>query len=224
MAAADRAEGVMITQPYHPAFVVFEGLDGTGKSTCARMVAERLCAEFLTTPSPEVRCYRDDLIRSYAGSQEAAQLFYLSTVFAASDQIRGLLRQGTTVVLDRYFLSTQAYAAFRGSRLRVDDVAALLLPATLTVFLDAPLDVRRQRLSARGQSAADRETLLNEADVRLRVEHHARAQLPVVGRFLAIDTGRASPDEVVDQVVTELASVNSMHHNGGDDGSRTPSL
>ena len=75
-----------------PIFVVFEGLDGTGKSTCARLVAERLGAELLTTPSPEVRRYRDDLIECYAGSQEAAQLFYLSTVFAASDQIRGLLR------------------------------------------------------------------------------------------------------------------------------------
>jgi dTMP kinase len=190
-----------------PIFVVFEGLDGTGKSTCARLVAERLGAELLTTPSPEVRRYRDDLIECYAGSQEAAQLFYLSTVFAASDQIRGLLRQGTAVVLDRYFLSTQAYAAFRGSKLRVDDIAAHLLPATLTVFLDASLDVRRKRLAARGQSAADRETLVEEADVRLRAEHRARAQLPVVGRFLAIDTEVTSPEEVVEQVVSELASL-----------------
>lgn len=203
---AARAEGVMILQSL-PIFVVFEGLDGTGKSTCARLVAERLGAELLTTPSPEVRRYRDDLIECYAGSQEAAQLFYLSTVFAASDQIRGLLRQGTAVVLDRYFLSTQAYAAFRGSKLRVDDIAAHLLPATLTVFLDASLDVRRKRLAARGQSAADRETLVEEADVRLRAEHRARAQLPVVGRFLAIDTEVTSPEEVVEQVVSELASL-----------------
>ena len=110
-------------------------------------------------------------------------------------------------MLDRYFLSTQAYAAFRGSKLRVDDIAAHLLPATLTVFLDASLDVRRKRLAARGQSAADRETLVEEADVRLRAEHRARAQLPVVGRFLAIDTEVTSPEEVVEQVVSELASL-----------------
>lgn len=36
-------------------FVVFEGLDGSGKSTCAAEVARRIDAELMTVPSPEVR-------------------------------------------------------------------------------------------------------------------------------------------------------------------------
>lgn len=215
----------MIAQLHQPVFVVFEGLDGTGKSTCARLVANRLGAELLTTPPPEVRVYRDDLIQHFNGCQEAAQLFYLSTVFAASEQIRALLQQGRSVVLDRYFLSTQAYATFRGSKLRVDDVGKLLLPADLTVFLDAPLEIRRARLAARGVSAADRETLVAGADVRLRAEHHARSQLPVCGRFLGIDSGTVGPEPVADRVIAELASMtlNSMRVKGEDDGSRTTS-
>ena len=123
--------------------VVFEGLDGSGKTTCARLLADRLDAALLTTPCPEVRSFRDDLIRSYDGCQEAGQLFYLSTVFDASVRVRGLLRSGRSVVIDRYFLSTQAYAAFRGSQLNLDDTSDLLEPADLTVFLDTPLEVRR---------------------------------------------------------------------------------
>ncbi len=105
-----------------PVFVVFEGLDGAGKTTVARRVAATMNAAYLTTPSAAVRVFRDDLIRDFGGSQEAAHLFYLATVFAASREVDALIVQGRSVVLDRYLLSTQAYAEFRGSALRLEEV------------------------------------------------------------------------------------------------------
>lgn len=44
--------------------VVFEGLDGAGKSSAARETARELGAEALTTPSLAVRKFRDLLLRS----------------------------------------------------------------------------------------------------------------------------------------------------------------
>lgn len=187
-----------------PVFVVFEGLDGTGKSTCARRAADALGADFLTTPSHALRRHRDEIIASFDGSQEACQLFYLSTVFAASQEIRALLAAGRSVVLDRYFLSTQAYAAFRGSTLSLDALAADLLAPDVTVLLHAPLDIRRARLATRGESNADRETLRPLADARLHQEHDLRAALPVIGRLLRIDTSVSSPDEVASQLLATL--------------------
>jgi len=197
-----------------PFFIVFEGLDGAGKSTAARITAERLAARYLTTPSVGVREYRDEIITSYAGCQEACQLFYLSTVFAASEQACNLLGQGLPVVLDRYFLSTQAYAAFRGSALQLDGLGGLLLPADLTMFLEAPLEVRRTRLRERGESAADRETLSPAADAYLREAHHRRSKLEVIGRFLSIDTSRLTPEEVADQVLVELDGLSPRRRAG----------
>ncbi|TNF32516.1 MAG: hypothetical protein EP329_09955 [Deltaproteobacteria bacterium] len=186
-----------------PVFVVFEGLDGSGKSTCAQLVADQLDAVFLTTPSPAVRAYRDDLIASFAGNQEAAQLFYLSTVFDASTQVASLVSAGRSVVVDRYFLSTQAYAAFRGTVLELDAVGRHLHPADLTVFLDVPLPVRRARLAQRGISSADRETLDERADTRLLAEYQSRAPLSVAGRFLPVD-GQLPPDAIVTEVLAAL--------------------
>jgi dTMP kinase len=183
-----------------PVFVVFEGLDGSGKSTCARLVADQLDAVFMTTPSPSVRAYRDDLIASFAGNQEAAQLFYLATVFDASGRVGRYIDAGQSVVLDRYFLSTQAYAAFRGSSLRVDGIGDLLRPPDLTVFLDVPLEVRRERLAARGTTTADRETLTHEADARLLVEHRVRSQFESVGTYLEVD-GTLAPEVIVARVL-----------------------
>lgn len=62
---------------------------------------------------------------------------------------RSLLPPPSPATLSRHllppspFLSTQAYAAFRGSQLNLDDTSDLLEPADLTVFLDTPLEVRR---------------------------------------------------------------------------------
>jgi dTMP kinase len=187
-----------------PVFVVFEGLDGTGKSTCARHAAETLDARYLTTPSPALRAHRDEIIESFGGSQEACQLFYLSTVFAASQEVRALLAAGRSVVLDRYFLSTQAYAAFRGSRLDLDELATGLLAPDVTVLLHAPLAVRRTRVAKRGESHADRETLRPAADARLHEEHERRVGLAVIGRLLRIDASTASPDDIAARLLATL--------------------
>ncbi|MDP2270503.1 MAG: AAA family ATPase [Archangium sp.] len=186
--------------------MVFEGLDGAGKTTIARSVAEAMNAVYMTTPSPRVRAFRDGLLAALGASQEAAQLFYLATVFAASKEVDAHLISGRSVVLDRYFLSTQAYAEFRGSVLRIDEVQRHLRPADITVFLDAPMDVRRPRIALRGESISDRETLNPQADATLRRTHAARAELPVVGRFLAIDAGRLRPDEIVARVLEEIGA------------------
>jgi len=190
-----------------PTFIVFEGLDGSGKSTCAAQLAKHIGAELMTTPSTRVRRYRDDLIESLGSSQEARQLFYLATVFAASDEVAALLQRGRSVVLDRYFLSTQAYAAFRGSRLVGDDAQRLLQPADVTFYVDTPLAVRVARLHRRGTSAADLETVAAGADARLREEHLRRAHLDVVGRFVRVAGDVGSPRDVLHRVLAELAPV-----------------
>lgn len=145
-------------------------------------------AVFLTTPSPKLRGFREEIVSSFGASQEAAQLFYLSTVFSASREAESLLDRGYSVVIDRYFLSTQAYAEYRGSLLRVDHLQALLMPADLTVLLHAPLATRRARLLHRGSaSAADAETLSASADAQLRASHASRLDLAVLGRVLEVD-------------------------------------
>ncbi|MBD8528384.1 MULTISPECIES: AAA family ATPase [unclassified Massilia] len=192
------------TQP--AVFVVFEGLDGTGKSTCAQALAQRIGARYMTTPAPELRQLRQKVLDSFSGSQEAAQLFYLSTVFAASAEVRGLLDQGIPVVMDRYFLSTQVYACFRGSRLALDDAASALVHATLTVCLHAPLAMRRERLRRRGSTPSDEETLSPVADRQLREGYRTRSSLPVAGTWFDYP-GLASPSRVVDAVVRRLAAL-----------------
>jgi dTMP kinase len=193
-----------------PTFIVFEGLDGSGKSTCAARLAALTDSTLLTTPCARVRRFRDELLDCLGPNQESRQLFYLATVFAASESVRALLAEGKSVVLDRYFLSTQSYAAFRGSRLGVDELASGLAPADVTIYLDAPLEARRARLERRATTAADLETLTAEADAQLRREHMQRAQLSVVGQVACVDGGGDDSERVFARVLDALDSSGVM--------------
>ena len=77
-------------------------------------------------------------------------------------------------------------------------------PATLTVFLDAPLQVRCERLARRGASRADRETLSPEADQQLRALHFQRRELAVVGELLMLDSHVHETDACVELVLARL--------------------
>lgn len=182
--------------------IVFEGLDGSGKSSTAKSVAESIGAIFMTTPSSSIRKYRDEIIAGLGTSQEAHQMFYLATVFSASQEIQTHLREGRSVVLDRYFLSTQAYAKFRGSQLDLDALNELLQPADVTIYLDLPLSERHERLRKRGGTEADWQTVGVHADEQLHQGHLCREGLAVMGDFHHVQVrGGENLSQVVERVL-----------------------
>jgi dTMP kinase len=95
-------------------FFVFEGIDGSGKSTLARSFAERWEAEVgrvELTAEPTATWLGDQVRR---GNREARNdftetLLYIADRAEHTAQITGWLKDGRTVVCDRYVGSTLAY-------------------------------------------------------------------------------------------------------------------
>ena len=81
--------------------IVFEGLDGVGKSTVINGVAERLNAKRMRTPSPSLREAREKCGSLSIRAQEA--LFDLGNMMA-SDEMQRIENQ--FIVCDRYAIST----------------------------------------------------------------------------------------------------------------------
>ncbi|MFT5685949.1 MAG: dTMP kinase [Myxococcota bacterium] len=180
-----------------PLLIVVEGLDGCGKSTLAHGLAKALGAVQMTTPSDALRSLRGEILDGLRHDPLAVELFYAATVQAASAEIGEHLSAGRSVVVDRYWLSTVVYARQRRDFAELLEIERRLLPADVTVWLDVPLSVRRARLEARGQSAADRETLSEEMDAALRRGYLAASRRPVVGRFHRLDAGSMTPGALV---------------------------
>ena len=104
-------------------FIVFEGIDGTGKSTVARLVSEKLREsgkDCVLTMEPSDSWIGDAVRRANEnGTDDLAEaLLFMADRAEHTKQIEAMLNEGTWVVCDRYYASTLAYqTATLGNRL-----------------------------------------------------------------------------------------------------------
>jgi len=102
--------------------IVFEGIDGTGKSTQIRLLHEYLSRRGLTvllTREPTEGPYGQRIRRLYSDRKqldyrEELELFLADRREHVETELLPALAQGTIVLCDRYFLSTVAYQGANG--------------------------------------------------------------------------------------------------------------
>jgi len=148
-------------------FLTFEGIEGCGKSTQIRLLAQTLVAaghQVMLTREPG-GCPIADQVRAVlldAANQAMVPMTELLLYGAARAQhlaevIRPALNQGQIVLCDRFSDATRAYQAFgRGlDRQQIEQVNQLAcqgLAPDLTLLLDCPVEVglarARQRIDA----------------------------------------------------------------------------
>jgi dTMP kinase len=144
-------------------FIVFEGGDGSGKSTQARSLSQRLVRRgipVLLTREPGGTLAGESIRRWLKGQRNFQPMSELLLFEAARAQLVGSvirpgLDGGTTVICDRYTASTVAYQGYgRGldlSRiLQLNEMATGGLVPDLIVLLDLPPQVGLSRRGAAG--------------------------------------------------------------------------
>jgi dTMP kinase len=177
--------------------IAFEGGEGTGKSTQARLLAERLGDRCLLTYQPgataigaAIRRVLLDPATTGLDARTEALLMAADRAQHMAEVIGPALAGGKVVVTDRYLYSSVAYQGY-GRELGADAVAGLSAFATagrdadLVVLLEVPPAVRDERLAARG--APDR---LEQAGTEFheRVEAGYRIQAAAdPGRWVVVD-------------------------------------
>ena len=147
-------------------FIVFEGGDGAGKTTQLTLASGWLSAlghPHITTREPGGTAV-GEAIRSVVLSKSdlemppQSELFLILAARAAfvRDVVRPALDAGTTVLADRFSLSTLAYQGY-GRGLDLDEVRAAIDIATggltpdLYIVLDVPVEEGRARQASSGQ-------------------------------------------------------------------------
>lgn len=150
-------------------FITFEGIDGSGKSTQARLLAERLRAggtEVVLTREPGGAPGAEDIRRLLVegdpdrwSPETEILLFTAARRDHLEKTIRPALERGATVVSDRFADSTRVYqGAVRGElRALVDRLhdAVIGMEPDLTIILDADPEAALTRGLAR-RSGEDR--------------------------------------------------------------------
>ena len=142
--------------------IVIEGIDGTGKSTQATMLAEHLrslCHDvvqsFEPTNGPWGSKLRASATTGRLSIEEELELFLKDRRQHVEELINPTIERGGIVVLDRYYFSTMAYQGARGidpQEIRATNESFAPQPDILLI-LDLPVDVALKRIGVRDGEA-----------------------------------------------------------------------
>jgi dTMP kinase len=190
---------------------VFEGIDGSGKTTQLRRAAETVRTRGLRvvelvepTNGPYGRQIR---AASRAGGRrppasEEAELFILDRMEDVQQNIAPALQRGDVVLLDRYYFSTIAYQGARG--LDPDDIRrrneSFAPHPDLVLYFDVPLDEAMRRIESQRPGATD---LFERRDYLARVKEIYDDLARRDKSFQTIDAG-ADEETVARRVIAAL--------------------
>ncbi|HVV58114.1 MAG TPA: dTMP kinase [Gaiellaceae bacterium] len=189
-------------------FVTFEGVDGSGKSTQAALLADWL--EAAGRPVLRARepgkttlgeSVRDLVLHGDEMSPWAeAALFAAARAELVAREIRPALERGEDVVLDRYLDSSVAYQG-AGRGLGEEAVRGLSLTVTGGLLPDRTflIDVDPEVGRARGSARPDRIEREDEAFAGRVAAGYRRLAAAEPGRVVAVD-GRRSPQEIAEEI------------------------
>lgn len=201
-------------------FITFEGPDGSGKSTQARMLAERLRGEgrpVLESVEPGGTPIGQQIRRILLDpmNKELTATAELLLMFAARAQnveqwILPALGEGKIVISDRFTDSSLAYqGAGRGlgedTVLRLDRIACRGLIPHLTICIDIDTETGLARALARGGKETRLEEQAIEFHHKVRAAYHELARKEP-RRFRLID-GCGTPEAIAVKVWEEVSPV-----------------
>ena len=182
-------------------FIALEGIDGSGTTTQARLLAEWFAGRKLPVYSTfEPSSGRvGKLIREYlSGRVDAPDVdrhFHSLALLFAADRLDHLareveprLREGVHVISDRYLLSSTVYQSLHCEPSWVAAINAEAVPPSLTVLIDLPAEVAMERLARRNLFEASEiyETLEQQEKLRERYLNAAR-ELSLGQEILVVD-------------------------------------
>ena len=195
-----------------PLFIVFEGIDGSGKSTQRDLLYDHarsagLPAVRLAEPTGGTwgKKVREMLARKeMAPAEEQLRLFLMDRKDDAERNIVPALDGGKIIIMDRYYFSNAAYQGAAGidPRRIIDENRAMKFPEPGRVyFIDIPADVAIRRVS--GRSGKREEVFEKEAFLqRVREIFLSIAD----ERFVILD-GTKSIDEIFASIREDFTSL-----------------
>jgi len=143
-------------------FIVIEGIDGTGKSTQSKRLAEwfrsrgrEVVLSREPTDGPWGKKLRESATTGRLSAEEELECFLNDRREHVQMSIKPALAEGKVVILDRYYFSTMAYQGARGfdpAEIRLRNEAFAPQP-DLLLILDLSVESAHGRIGARGDTA-----------------------------------------------------------------------
>jgi len=197
-------------------FIVFEGIDGSGKSTQIQNISKRLKAQdlklyttFEPTDGPVGSLIRQMLTGEIKTDQRTiASLFAADRTDHLTNQKNGIkqkIDQGEMVLCDRYYFSSYAYHAQYIDLdwvIHINSLNAEILKPDLTIFIDVDPDICIERIK---QSRSQFE-MYEKIDVmkKVRANYFKAFDILKDKEQIVVINGNTSLDKVEDAILNEI--------------------
>lgn len=197
-------------------FICLEGIDGSGKSTQVKLLAERfrkqghaVYSTFEPTDSPIGKLIRDIFNhRMEADHRTIAGLFVADRLEHLLNKQQGILKkleEGYTVICDRYYFSSYAY---QGAHMPIEWViqanalSAQLRRPDLNIFIDISPDTSLQRIRQSRESMELFET--HENLQKVKTMYFKAFEILKHEEYILIVNGELTPEQIEESIWTEL--------------------
>jgi dTMP kinase len=151
--------GVMSESSYSGFFICIEGIDGSGKTTHARMLVKNLCslgydAVYTTEPTkysiPGRKLRESFFAPERLPVEEEFRLFLEDRIIHLKDEVLPQLKQGKIVVTDRYYHSSVAYQGSRGLDWKyiLEENLKVAIKPNIVILLDIEVNEAIERIAA----------------------------------------------------------------------------
>lgn len=198
-------------------FIAFEGIDGSGKSTQAKLLAEHLAAAgykvYLTFEPTDSEMGK--LIRKIFSGERPADEHVIAALFAAdrldhilntTNGIKKKLEEGYIVICDRYYLSSYAYHSVHVDMdwvIQLNSVSAQQLKPDFCFFIDVDVETSMQRIADSRTSTELYETSDNLRKVR---ENYFKAMEKLhSNENIIIINGKQEVDIITEEIWNNIA-------------------
>ena len=217
----------MSTTNRHGLFLTFEGLDGCGKTTQLRLLAERLRAAgetVIQTVEPggtsiggAIRRILLDPANDHMGATAEMLLYFAARAQNIHEIVIPATARGEIVISDRWTDSTWAYQGFgRGLGVevvrRLDEIACAGRKPDLTIWVDVDLETSLGRAKKRNEdeAAADRMDAQSRAFYENVLEGYRRLSEEEPQRVRRVD-GRGTVEQVAQRVWAVFETLGSKN-------------
>ena len=188
-------------------FIVIEGLDGSGKTTQANMLAKNLAKNHtvLLTAEPS-RGKIGTFIRQGClyekkrlPTEAEALLFAADRIEHMQDELEPALSEGKIVICDRYIFSSLAYQGSAGLSLKwIETINARALEPDFSIFIDVHPQLVLERLQRK-------KSVMENLDTQAKVRE-VYLQFVEKGDLILVD-GDKSKDVVAEALYSKVVSL-----------------
>ncbi len=139
------------TNTKKPVFILFEGLDGCGKSVISKIVAEKIGFTWVNTLNGYFQAQRKIVDNTFKNNGAASQMFYTLANVSSSNYVTILLKNEFPVIMDRYMPTTIAYDTIvrnsgHSDEFWIENFFYDISVPDLTIYLEVSPEIRKKRM------------------------------------------------------------------------------